>query len=92
MTPQILVIRQPDVFSSILIEQGFSVINFPTIKTETLADLSELENYLTEIENFDGIFITSAKAAEIFASKFREAQRKFRGKFFVLGRRSADLL
>jgi len=92
MTPQILVIRQPDVFSSILIEQGFSVINLPLIKTEAVSDLTELENYLAEIENFDGIFITSAKAAEIFAAKFREAQRDFRGIFYVLGKRSADLL
>ncbi len=92
MLSEILVIRQPDVFSSILIEQGFSVINLPLIKTETLADLSELENHLAAIETFDGIFITSAKAAQIVAAKFGEARKRFRGKFFVLGKQSAESL
>jgi len=92
MASQILVIREPDVFSSILIERGFTVINLPLIKTEPVADLNELENYLREIETFDGIFITSAKAAEVFAAKFREAQRNFRGIFYVLGKRSSEFL
>jgi uroporphyrinogen-III synthase len=92
MLSEILVIRQPDVFSSILIEQGFSVINLPLIKTETIADLSELENHLAAIETFDGIFITSAKAAQIVAAKFGEARKRFRGKFFVLGKQSAESL
>lgn len=89
---EILVIRQKDVFSRILIDSGFSVTNFPTIKTETLADLSELETYLAEIERFDGIFITSSKAAEIFAAKLAETEKVFAGKFYVLGKRSRDLL
>ena len=92
MAGEILVIRKKDVFSSILIEKGFSVINFPVIKTETLADLTELENLLNEIETFDGIFITSAKAAEIVSAKLKEMRKTFRGKFYVLGKRSADLL
>jgi len=92
MTGEILVIREKDVFSSILSEQGFSVINLPLIKTETFSDLNELENYLAEIESFDGIFITSRKAAEIVAAKFGESKKIFRGKFFVLGKNSAVLL
>jgi uroporphyrinogen-III synthase len=43
---EILVIREKDVFTSILIENGFSVLNFPTIKTETVSDLSELDGLL----------------------------------------------
>ncbi len=92
MPSEILVIREQDVFSSILIEQGFSVINFPVIKTETVADLSELENLLAESKTFDGIFITSAKAAKIVLAKLSEMQKTFDGKFFVLGKRSDDLL
>ncbi len=89
---EILVIRPKDVFSRILIDSGFSVTNFPTINTETLADLSELETYLAEIETFDGIFITSSKAAEIVAAKLAETEKVFAGKFYVLGKRSRDLL
>ena len=89
MRSEILVIREKDRFSSVLSEQGFSVTNFPTIKTEPLKDLSELENYLKEIENFDGIFITSLKATEIFLEKLNG--KKFHGKIFVLGKSSNDL-
>lgn len=89
---EILVIREKDRFSSILIEEGFSVINFPLIKTAAFDDLSDLENSLMEIESFDGIFITSSKAAEIVSTKLAEMRKNFAGKFFVLGKRSADLL
>jgi len=92
MPAEILVIREKDRFSLILSERGFLVINFPVIKTEPLADLSELENCLAEIETFDGIFVTSSKASEIVLAKLSEMQKDFRGKFFVLGKRSADLL
>ncbi|MDQ3323675.1 MAG: uroporphyrinogen-III synthase [Acidobacteriota bacterium] len=92
MPTEILVIREKDVFTSILIERGFSVTNFPTIKTEPLADLSELENFLARIETFDGVFITSSKAAEIVSAKLSETGKDFNGKFYVLGKRSRDLL
>lgn len=89
---EILVIREKDVFTQLLIENGFSVLNFPTIKTEPLADLSELDNFIAEIETFDGIFITSSKAAEIVSLKLNEAGKDFNGKFYVLGKRSNVLL
>lgn len=92
MTPEILVIREKDRFSSILVEQGFSVINFPVVKTEPLEDLSQLERCLAESEIFDGIFITSSSAAEILLAKLDESPRAFRGKFYVLGKRSDELL
>lgn len=92
MSLEILVIREKDRFSSILIEQGFTIINFPMIKTTPLEDLSELEKCLTQIDAFDGIFITSSKAAEIVLAKLNEAQKNIHGKFYVLGRRSHDLL
>lgn len=89
---EILVIREKDVFTQVLIENGFLVTNFPTIKTETVSDLSELEDFVAEIENFDGIFITSSKAAEIVSAKLSETGKDFNGKFYVLGKRSRDLL
>jgi uroporphyrinogen III methyltransferase / synthase len=92
MPLEILVIREKDRFSSILIEQGFTIINFPTIKTEPLEDLSELQEYLAQIDTFDGIFITSSKAAEIVLAQLNKARKNFHGKFYVLGKRSHDLL
>lgn len=92
MRTEILVIREKDRFSEILIEKNFSVTNFPLIKTEALADLSDLESCLAEIENFDGVFVTSVKATEIVSAKLNQTRKNFRGKFFVLGKRSNDLL
>ncbi len=69
MKTEILVVRDYDLFSSILVEQGFLVINFQTIKTEKIADFSELDKAISAIENFDGIFITSPNAAEPFFGK-----------------------
>lgn len=92
MTAEILVIREKDRFSSILVEQGFQVTNFPTIKTVPLEDLSELEKCLDKIEIFDGIFITSFKATEIFLQEYQKGKRNFNGKFYVLGRKSKDYL
>lgn len=89
---EILVVREKDVFTRILVENGYSVSNFPVIKTEPLADLSELENFIARIEFFDGIFITSSKAAEIVLAKLGESAEKFNGRFYVLGKRSRDLL
>ncbi|HSK70757.1 MAG TPA: uroporphyrinogen-III synthase [Pyrinomonadaceae bacterium] len=87
---EILVIREFDQFSSILIEQGFSLINFPTIKTEPVSDLGDLDKSIAQIEFFDGIFITSSKAAEVFLERFKRKNSKI--KFYVLGKKANDLL
>ena len=89
---EILVIREKDRFSQILSERGFKVTNFPTVETEPLEDLSELDGLFSEIDAYDGIFLTSAKAAEIILAKFSERREKFHGKFYVLGKRSFELL
>lgn len=91
MKTEILIVRDYDLFSSILVEQGFSVINFPTIKTEKLADYAELEKVIAEIENFDGIFITSPNAAEPFLEKLGETKKSYRGKIYILGNRTNEL-
>ena len=92
MPTEILVVREKDRFSSILIEQGLAVTNFPVIKTEPLVDLSELEDYLARIECFDGIFITSLAAAEIVHKKTAEIDKSIATKFYVLGKRSDEFL
>ena len=92
MKKRILVVREFDDFSGILSENGFSVINCPTIKTAPFENLSELSTKLEEIDGYDGIFLTSATATEILLRKLREINLNFGGKFFVLGKRSFDLL
>ncbi|MGI8642271.1 MAG: uroporphyrinogen-III synthase [Pyrinomonadaceae bacterium] len=91
METEILVVRNYDIFSSILFGLGFSVINFPTIKTKKIADYSELDKVISEIEIFDGIFITSPSAAEPFLDKLKEAKKSYRGKIYVFGNRTNKL-
>jgi uroporphyrinogen-III synthase len=89
---RVLVVRKFDDFSRILSENGISVINCPTIRTVVREDLKDFSVKLETIDNYDGIFLTSSMATNIFLQKFRENKLKFRGKFYVLGKRSFDLL
>ncbi len=91
MKTGILVVRDYDLFSSLLIGQGFSVVNFPTIKTEKIADYSEFDKVIADIENFDGIFITSPNAVNPFLERFGETAKNYRGKIYVLGNRTKEL-
>jgi uroporphyrinogen-III synthase len=88
----VLVIREFDSFSRILSENGFAVINCPTTRTKSLEDLRDFDARLSAIENYDGIFITSRRAAEIFRAKLREKNIKYGGRVYVLGARSFALL
>lgn len=89
MNKAILVVREYDRFSELLSENGFEVINFAAIKTAPLEDLSEFHTKLETIENYDGIFFTSPKAAEIFLNEFDE--KVYCGKIYVLGNRTRTL-
>lgn len=86
---EVLVVRREDDFSHTLKVNGYSVINCPVIRTEPLDDLSELEDVVSRLDTFDGVFITSAVAAEIFAS---DQLGSYTGRVYVLGRRSFDIL
>ena len=82
---KILIIREFDNFSQILAANGFEIINLPLIETVAIDDSSGLET----IENYDGVFLTSKQAAEIFRAKLKT---DYRGKVYVLGRRSYEIL
>ena len=82
---KILIIREFDNFSQILAANEFEIINLPLIETVAIDDLSGLET----IENYDGVFLTSKQAAEIFKEK---VQTDFCGKVYVLGKRSYEIL
>jgi uroporphyrinogen-III synthase len=85
----ILVIRESDVFSRILAENNYEIINLPLIETKVLDDLSEFKAALESIESYDGVFLTSAKAAEIFRAHL---MGNFHGRVYVLGKRSHEIL
>jgi len=88
----ILVVREYDIFSRILAANDFEIINLPLIETKAINDLSEFETKLSAIENYDGVFLTSANAAEIFRTKLIARNINYRGKVYVLGKRSYAIL
>ncbi len=89
---KILVIREFENFSRILLENGLKVVNLPLIKTRSLEDLSDFEEKLSSIENYDGIFLTSRNSAQLFADKLQEKNITFKGKVYILGKRGFEIL
>jgi uroporphyrinogen-III synthase len=87
---EILVVRFSDNFSRILTRNGFSVVNSPTIETIECGNSHKLSGKISPLD-YDGIFLTSPRAAEI---AWRElfSKKKYRGKVYVLGQRSFEIL
>ena len=88
----ILVIRSDDSFSRLLCDSGFDVLNLELIKTEQIANLNGLSDAIRQISKYDGIFITSPVAAEIFVERLNGAGKSFSGKVYVLGERAREIL
>ncbi len=86
--PLVLVVREFDKFSSSLTKNGFEVINFPAILILPVKDFSELSGKIDLLENYNGLFFTSPKAAEVFLQSFGNKETGFRGKVYVLGNRT----
>lgn len=85
--PTVLVVRPDGRFSDVLRKNGCEVINLELITTEEVSDLSELDAAIHRIDLYDGIFLTSPVAAEIFLSHLKSESRSFEGKVYVLGKR-----
>ena len=85
----ILVIRELDNSSCILAKNGFEIINLPMIETKPIDNLGDFKAKLAEIGNYDGIFITSRHAAQLFRENL---PKNYRGKVYILGRRSFKIL
>jgi uroporphyrinogen-III synthase len=83
-----LVVRGDDDFSRRLREDGCEVVNLRLIRTEPVEDMSGLDERLAGLDSYDGVFVTSQNAAEVFVSRLRETGRSFGGKVYVLGERS----
>jgi uroporphyrinogen-III synthase len=87
----VLVVRKFDNFSRILGEHGVSVINCPTIETFRRENLEDLRAKISA-RDYDGIFLTSRAATEIALSELFCRDFNYRGKIYVLGKSSFELL
>lgn len=86
----VLVLRKFDGFSRALFEAGIDVFNLPLIETVETANASQLSTKIATAD-YDGLFITSARAAEITAREMTESQG-FSGVIYVLGSASFEIL
>jgi uroporphyrinogen-III synthase len=89
--PSVLVVREFDDFSRILTKNGFAVINCPTIETSESENSRALGAKISA-NRYDGIFLTSRKAAEIALEKIFCKNLEYRGRVYVLGRSSYERL
>jgi uroporphyrinogen-III synthase len=88
MRETVLVIREYDAFSETLVRAKLEVVNFPAIQTLPIENLDELDGKLSKIEIYDGLFLTSPKAAEVLLQRFREKNFAYSGEVYVLGNRT----
>ena len=90
--PTILVNRPNDGCSDALRESGLEVLNLELIRTEPVNDLTEFTETIGQIGQYDGIFLTSPVAAEIFVNQLDGSGKSISGTIYVLGERSQAVL
>ena len=89
MKMTVIVVRRDDNFSQTLREAGIEVVNLELVSTEVLEDLSEFENLISQLDDYDGVFITSPVAAKMFIDRVRQPVRR---QLYALGKRAASVL
>ena len=87
----VLVVRERDIFSRILEANGLPAINCPTVETFEVENLHHLPAKISAAR-YDGIFLTSRKAAEIVFREIFCQNFTYRGKVYVLGKSSFERL
>ena len=85
----IIVVRRDDSFSRLLRDAGIEVVNLELVGTQVLDDLSEFENLIPRLDEYDGLFFTSPVAAEMFVHRVKPPVRP---ELYALGKRAAAVL
>ena len=88
----VLVVREPDSFTDLLITAGLKVINFPVTGTEQLESVDTLNACIQRLDDYDGCFFTSPVSAEIFVKAIEDRDRDYSGKVYALGERAKKVL
>ncbi|HTH50991.1 MAG TPA: uroporphyrinogen-III synthase [Pyrinomonadaceae bacterium] len=86
---KVIVARADDNFSQMLREADIEVINLELIRTEVLDDLSEFENQISRLDEYDGVFFTSPVAARVFAD---HVEPRLKPMIYALGARATKVL
>ena len=89
MKMTVIVARADDAFSQNLREAGIEVVNLELIRSEVIEDLSEFENLISRLDEYDGVFFTSPVAAAVLAAHVLPPVRP---KIYALGNRAVSVL
>src|SRR5438093_990910 len=85
----VIVVRRDDNFSQMLRDADIQVVNIELVGTEVLENLSEFENLISRLNEYDGLFFTSPIAAQVFVDRVKPPVTS---KIYALGRRSRAVL
>lgn len=86
---KVIVARADDSFSQMLRDARLEVTNLELVRTEVIDDLSEFENYIERLDEYDGVFFSSPVAAKVFVEK---VEPRLKLVLYALGRRAATVL
>lgn len=85
---KILVTRTSDGdsdFENILSSHGASVTNFPVIEIRPVEYFKELDNKISALNSYDGIFFTSTNAVRYFFDRIKQKKAEFSGNIYAVG-------
>lgn len=81
-----------DEFEGVLIGHGAYIESFPTIEVLPRETNSKLDEILSNVNSYDGIFFTSANGVKYFFSRAAELGSEYNGKIFVSGDKTGIVL
>ncbi len=65
------------------------VVNLELVGTEVLEDLGEFEDLMRQVDHYDGVFLTSPVAAQVFVDR---VQPSVKPRLYALGKRASAVL
>jgi uroporphyrinogen-III synthase len=89
---RVFVIRESGTFDESLRLAGLKTVNIPAIETRPVDESQRLAELLEGSSDLEGIFVSSAIAAEILAKELRFRGINFQGTLFVVGESSLRFL
>lgn len=92
---KILITRAPeanDEFGKKLTDAGFEVQYFPTINIEPVEDYSQVDKKIKKLNNYDGIFFTSANGVKYFMQRCKELHVKIENKIYSVGEKTGEMI
>jgi len=76
-------------FMNLLKDNGFIVLHFPVIIIKPIDDYKSVDDKLNNLLSYDGIFFTSSNSVKFFCERLNFINKKFDGKIYSVGEKTA---